>query len=383
MKKSILVKGGSSNFRKVLVIVQFSLSIMLIICTGIIYSQLLYIQNKDLGFNNKDLIYIRSNTDIDKNFVLLKKEILQNPDVLNMTRTYQMPSYNLLSTRGEWEGKTEEQDVNFNVSIADFDYVKTFGINIIEGRNFSREFSTDTVNVILNEEAVKQMGLESPIGKTMTLWWGDAGSKIIGIAKNYHFMPLSEEIEPLALVLDPEMYEYIVIKINPEDYFNTIKEIQKIWNRNIPDSPFEYNFLDEDYERIYRRHSRTGNLLKYFTLLAIFISCLGLFGLASFITEQRTKEIGVRKTLGGSVTQIIALLSKEFVKWVVIAFVIASPLAWYFMRLWLQGFVYRTHILWWIFALAGILSLIIALLTVIYQAYKTANNNPIESLRYE
>jgi len=297
-----------------------------------------------------------------------------------MTRTFQLPSYNRYSAPVEWEGKTPDQNIAFNISLVDPDYLDTLKLELVQGRNFSDEFSTDKSNYILNEEAVKQMGLELPIGK-----WLEFGEKgeIIGVVKNYHYMPFTYEIQPLILYYNPSYYRYTMLRISGDDIPQTLGFLENTWTKFAPEFPFEYHFLDEDYEQIYRTEHRLGELLRYFTFLAIFISCLGLFGLASFMAEQRTKEIGIRKVLGATISSIMRLLSREYTKWVLLANILAWPVAYLGMRKWLQGFAYQVDINILTFVLAGLLTLVIALLTVSYQAIKTAVANPVEALHHE
>ncbi len=380
LKGSSQSSSGSPIFRKVLVVFQFSLSIILIICTAIISSQLQYIRNSDLGFERENLIYIGMNDTVAQNYEAIKSEMIQNPTIMKLTRTFQIPSYNRYSASADWEGKDPSQTINLNISIVDPDYLDTLKLELIEGRNFSWDLSTDKSHCLLNEEAVKQMGLDSPVGK-----WLDHGERgeIIGVVKNYHFMPFSYEIQPLMLLYNPQNFRYAMIRISGMNIPQTLGSIEKVWNKFAPEYPFEYNFLNEDFEKIYKNEMRMGEVFRYFTFLAVFISCLGLFGLASFMAEQRTKEIGIRKILGASVSGITILLSKEFTKWVVVANAIAWPVAYFAMNKWLQGYAYRVNISLLTFALAGVLALIISILTVSYQAIRAALANPVESLRYE
>ena len=380
LKSSYRSSGSSSILRKVLVVFQFSLSIFLIISTTVIYSQLQYIQSKDLGFNKENLIYAGINEGIRNNYEAIKNEMLRDPQILKMTRTFQLPSYNRYSAPVEWEGKAPDQNINFNISVVDPDYLDTMGLELIQGRNFSYEFSTDTSKYILNEEAVKQMGLDSPIGK-----WLEFGGKgeIIGIVKNYHYMPFTYKIEPLILYYNPSYFRYTMLRIRGNDIPQTMGFLENIWGKFAPEFPFEYHFLDEDYERIYRTEQRLGELFRYFTFLAIFISCLGLFGLASFMAEQRTKEIGIRKVLGATVSGVTLLLSREYTKWVLLANILAWPFAYFAMHKWLQGFAYQVEMSVLTFVIACLLTLATALLTVSYQAIKASIANPVEALRHE
>ena len=253
-------------------------------------------------------------------------------------------------------------------------------LELVEGKDFSWNLSTDTSNYILNEEAVNQMGIDSPVGKWMNTW---EKGEIIGVVKNYHYMPFTYEIEPLILRYNPSLYRYAMVRISGVNVPQTIGFLEKLWGRFAPEYPFEYHFLNEDYDLIYQNERRMSEIFKYFTLLAIFISCLGLFGLASFMAEQRTKEIGIRKVLGATVSGITILLSKEFTKWVLTANVIAWPIAYFAMSKWLKGFAYRADISLLTFVLAGMLALFIAVLTVGYQAIRAAVADPMDALRYE
>jgi putative ABC transport system permease protein len=380
LKGSFRSSSANPTFRKVLVVFQFSLSIILIICTAIIYSQLQYIQKRDLGFDRENLVYMGMNDSIAQNYEAIKNEMLQNPRILNVTRTFQIPSYNKYSADADWEGKNPSQQIMLNISLVDPDYLDTMKLELVAGRNFSWDLPTDTSNCILNEEAVKQMGLDSPVGKWLRHF---AKGEIIGVVKNYNFMPLRYEIQPLMLLYNPQNFRYAMIRIRGTDIPQTLSFLGKLWNKFAPEYPFEYHFLNEDFEEIYKSESRMGEVFRYFTFLAVFISCLGLFGLASFMAEQRTKEIGIRKVLGASVSGITILLSKEFTKWVVVANAVAWPVAYFAMNTWLQGYAYRVRLSLLTFALAGALALIVSILTVSYQAVRAALADPVESLRYE
>ncbi len=264
----------------------------------------------------------------------------------------------------------------------DYDFFKTFGMNMKEGRSFSRNFSLDENNgVILNETAINAMGLQSPVGKRLSIrnWQGT----IIGVVQDYNFKSLHNKIEPLILVMVNRQLNYLFVRIKSQDISNTIKFLRNKWESYNLQYPFEYGFVDTLLDNLYKNEEIVKTLFNYFTFLAIFISCLGLFGLAFYLTEQRTKEIGIRKVLGASVSKIVSMLSKEFLKWVLIANILAWPVAYYFMDKWLQNFAYRTNLKIWMFLFSGVLALLIALLTVSYQAIKAARANPADSLRYE
>jgi ABC-type antimicrobial peptide transport system permease subunit len=372
--------GGGTRLRKVLVVFQFSLSIMLIISTLVIDSQLQYLQEKDLGFDRENLVYIEMGPRIGENFDAVKSELISHPGIRNITRTFQVPSYNRLSAPAEWSGKTPDQDIIFHVSIVDYDYIETLGLELVEGRNFSRDFSTDTRNFILNQEAVRKTGLRYPVGHDFGVW---EEGQIIGVVKDYNFMPLSFTIEPLVLALRSDLYRYAMVQMEGPDLPGAINHMEATWQSFDPDFPFEYHFLNDDFDLIYRSETRMGKLVRYFTVLAIFISCLGLLGLTSFMTEQRTREIGIRKLLGASVSGIVTLLLRDFSRWVLLANLVAWPAAYYAMWSWLQAYAYQVAIGVAGFVLAAVLALLLAVFTVGFQALKAAIADPVKALHYE
>jgi putative ABC transport system permease protein len=370
-------KGGS--LRKILVVVQFSLTIALITATAVIYLQLHFMRTKDLGFNKDHMLLFWTG---HAKAEVLRETLKQNPNVLDITFS-QSPTAALYGFAGfDWEGRNPEQDIKLYPVNVDYDYIKTFKIEMAEGRFFSRKFSTDALNsAVLNETAVKIMGLESPIGKRIS--YREQDRKIIGVIKDYHVTPLHNRIEPMILWI-PEEYHHVCVRINPENVSGTLKFMQKAWlSLAARGYDFEYEFLDSRINGFYSSERKTGVVFRSFTLLAVFIACLGLFGLASFTAEQRTREIGIRKVLGASVSGIVLILSREFTRWVIIANVIAWPVAYFTMRKWLSGFAYRIDLGWEIFGFSALLALVIAIITVSYQSIKAATANPVESLRYE
>ncbi len=377
-----LAKG--SRLRNSLVIFQFTLSITLIICTAIVYSQLKYIQNKDVGLDKENLLYILMEGESKYRYKTVKKELLKHPGIRSVSACHILPS-EIYVWAGylDWEGRLPDQQVYFAYSFVDFDYIPTFKMEIKTGRNFSLEFPTDKDNFILNEEAVRQMNLESPVGKQFTL--RRHKGTIIGVVKDFNFQHLGNKIAPLVLSSADwgEKKRYLVMRISPGNPTRMIDHLRKVWNRVNPGFAFDYHFFDETYDRLYRNEKRLGKILFYFSFLAIFISCLGLFGLASFLAERRTKEIGIRKTLGASVPGIAVMLSKKFTGLVVLSNVIGWPIAYYIMKNWLGHFAYRTGIGIEIFLLGGITALSIAWLTISYQSIKAALANPVDALRYE
>ncbi|UCH93804.1 MAG: ABC transporter permease [Candidatus Aminicenantes bacterium] len=374
---------SKSLSRKILVVTQFSLSLIMIIGTFIVYKQLDYMRNKKLGYNKENLVYIVMRGDFFKKYDAIKNDLLQHPGILGVTRSTAIPSYgNVFSnSKWRWKGQNPKEEVLMHGNFVGYDYFKTFGMKIKEGRSFSKEFSTDQSAVVLNEEAVKRMEVTSPIG--MELVNGDNKYTIVGIVKNYHFRSLHKKIEPLVLIFAPGFCRGLIARIKSGDIPSSIGFLEKKWKQFASDYPFNYGFLDKRLDRLYRAEQQVGTLFKYFTVLTIFISCLGLFGLASFMAERRTKEIGIRKTLGASVTGITLMLSKEFSRLVLFANIIGWPIAYFAMNKWLQNFAYRTAVSLEIFIFGGILALMIAWLTISYQSIKAALINPVEALRYE
>ena len=383
LKGTIRTGTRSALFRSVLVVTQFALSIVLIIGTGVIYTQLDYIRNKKLGFDKEHLIYIVMRGNIGQSYDALKSELTQNPNILGVTAASGLPTYIGSSTSGfDWEGKNPDDDILMHYNEVDFDYFETLKMEMAEGRSFSRAFPSDTVSaVIVNEEAVRVMGVESPLETRFEA--GGEEVNIVGVVKDFHFKPIDTKIEPIVIALDPDDTNFMFIRVHPTGLSATLAYLEETWKTVIPDYPFEYNFLDEAYDRIYRAEENLGSLVNYFSVLAIFIACLGLFGLASFTAEQRSREIGIRKVLGASVPGLTVSMCREFIKLVVIANVLAWPIAYYALQNWLEGFAYRTDIDWGLFVLTGVLALVIATFTVSYQAVKAARANPVEVLRYE
>jgi ABC-type antimicrobial peptide transport system permease subunit len=380
--KGVINKNpGNTGFRRSLVIFQFSLSILLIICTLIVKMQLKYIQNKNLGFSKDNIGYFMFPTrPSDPKLESLKKELINNPDILCVTRAWN-PFYNEGTMNGfSWAGKKEGDDVYFHMIGADVDYAKTYKLELKEGRFFSSEFSTDNTAIVINEEAAKILGFRNPIGEIITT---SRGSKlhIIGVVKDFHIQSLHYKIGPLIMQIGSSNNFYI--KMKPDKIISTVDFIKTTFKSFDPGLPIDFHFLDDDYDNLYRTERRMGKIFSYFSLLAIIISCLGLIGLSSFMTERRTKEIGIRKINGAKSNEIFSLLSREYIICVCISIIIACPIAWYAMNKWLQNFAYRIDITWVVFALAGIFALLIALLTVSWQSYRAASKNPVEALRYE
>jgi len=371
-----------SFLRRALVVTQFAVAIILIIGTFILYKQLNYIRNKELGFNRQHVISLPMNRAVSENFQAFKNEIVQNPQVVHVTSATSRPTRVGNINPVYWEGRGPDQYETMRFVAMEYDYINTFEMEIVEGRDFSREYPTDSQNYIVNEAAVKFMGLKEPLGKLFSIWQDEG--KIIGVVKDFHSRPLHEEIEPLVLTLTQNWsHNFIFIRMLPDNISQTMGYLEGAWKKFSPNYPFDYLFLDEAFEQLYRTDQRTGIIFKYFSILAIFISCLGIFGMAAYMIEQRTKEIGVRKVLGASVSNIVALVSKEFVILLALANGIAWPLAYLLMNKTLNNYAYRTNITFWIFLLAGVLASAIALLTVSFHAFKAARTEPVNALRYE
>ncbi|MFH1942148.1 MAG: ABC transporter permease [bacterium] len=384
-----VLKGGlsagakSALFRKVLVLTQFSLSILLIVSTVFINKQLHFMQSKKLGYDKEHVVYLPLRGDTIQSYGVLKDRLRQDPHIVNASGTNHPPtSIGSNSGGADWEGKDPNLNVLISQNAVDFDYIETMRIEMAEGRPFLESFSTDTSTAFLvNEEVVRIMGVASAVDNRFR-FQGTEGT-IVGVMKNFHFQSVRYEIEPLAIYCRPQWMNYLTIRLAPGDMQESLDVVKSIWESTVPNYPFEYRFLDQDFDRMYRGEVRLGSLLQTFTILAIVVACLGLFGLASFTAEQRTKEIGIRKVLGASVPGVMVLLAKEFVKWVCIANAIAWPIAYFILRSWLQDYAYRAPLSWWVFAGSGILALVVALLTVSYQSVRAALANPVDSLRYE
>ncbi len=377
-------KSRRSNFRRILIVTQFVLSIMLIIGTLVVSKQVDFMMNSKLGYEKEHIVYLIKRGNLSSQYDAFKTELLKNQNIIGVTGSSDIPTYSVHSTGAfTWEGRNPEVNFPIHQFSIDHDYIKTFEMQIVEGRDFSREFPVDASieSFIVNESAVKAMGLENPIGKNFSLY--DHTGKIVGVVADFHYKSFQTKVEPLCMRIDPRWIHYLFIKVKSENIRESINSIESIYNNFNPDYPFELAFLDEAVEGLYNSEKRTMQIFSQLTLIAIMISCLGLFGLAAFITQQRTKEIGIRKVLGGSISNVIGLISREFILLVSVANIIAWPVAYYLMDNWLQNFAYKTEIGWWIFLFAGGSALIIALLTVSSQAIKAAIANPVEALKYE
>ena len=389
LKGILKFKAGATYFRKGLVVFQFALSIILILGMIVIYRQINFINNKNLGFAKEDLLYMPLEGPMAKNFMAFKEELLKQPGIKNISSAQSSPLEVGSSTQGvRWPGKDTTKLILFSNNPITYDYLKTMGIELIGGRDFDPSFSLDTMNYLVNEAAARKIGYQDPVGKELTMW-GDKGT-IIGLMKDFHHNSLHVPIEPLILrlfkgswVSEGGYWGNVIIRTENGKSKQAIASMEKVFKQFNPGFPFKYYFTDDEIAKNYKAEHTVSKLSKYFAFLAIFISCLGLFGLVTFTAEQKTKEIGIRKVLGASVTGIVRMLSKDFLKLVLIATIIAFPVAWWLMHTWLDDFAYRIDIGWWVFVVAGIAALLIALLTISFQSIKAAIANPVKSLRTE
>lgn len=370
--------------RKGLVIAQFAISTALIIGTIIVYTQMSYMRNRELGFNKEQVLIIE--TQREKKRDALFQSISRLPNVKATSLSGSVPGSGHPGAYSEVENiKGDLQITNLDLYFVDFDYIPLYNIKMVAGRAFNREFKTDSNEaMIVNEATTRLLGYHTPdqaVGKRFKQW-GHEG-KIIGVIKDFHYKSLQTPIKPLSIRMEWNSFSMLSIKLNPANVQKTIASIEKEFKTLIPNRPFSYYFLDEFFDRQYRNEERFGRLFMNFAILAIFISCLGLLGLASYSTMQRTREIGIRKVMGASVSNIINLLSRDFLKLVIMSFFIAVPVAWYFMHKWLSDFAYRISISWWVFVMAGLLAIMIAVITISVQAFRAAVANPVKSLRTE
>jgi putative ABC transport system permease protein len=379
----------TSSLRSFLVIFQFAVSIILLAGTFIVNKQLQYIQDKKLGFQKENIVYAPITGNSASRYKTMKEELLKNPDILAVSAKDCLPTTTLRNLVDfYWDDKKPDQEVMMELTGVDYQYFEQLNIGLLAGRSFSEAFPGDASSAfVLNEEAVKQTGLESPIGKKFATW--NKSGTIVGIIKNTNFKSLHEKPNPQVYHVMNNIQEeagltgVMLIKLNGMKQAEALSFFEKTWKNLNSDTPFEYHFLDQTYDQLYASERRINLIFSYFSILAILIACLGLLGLALYSADQRTKEIGIRKVNGAKISEVLVMLNKDFVKWVAIAFVIATPIAYYAMHKWLQNFAYKTELSWWIFALAGVLALGIALLTVSFQSWKAARRNPVEALRYE
>jgi putative ABC transport system permease protein len=392
LKGKLGTGGKSRSFRRFLVVAQFTISVVLIIGTFVIRNQLHYMRSQNLGFNKEQVVVIpMHDQNTWKAYEYIKTEFMNNPSVLSVAASSTVPGKPVVNIAYRLEGLPDDEHFSMDTFFADYDFLETMGIEVAEGRGFSKKFGTDEESAfMLNEAAVRELNWQSALNKQV-IWPSDLRRKdaivkkgqVVGVVKDFHVVSLHENIGPVLLQVRPSSFRYISARISPENIPDTLSFFRKMWSRLSPVFPFEYTFLDEDFDRLYRADEKVGRIVGIFSLLAIIVACFGLFGLASFAAEQRTKEIGIRKVLGASVPGIILLLSREFTKWVLVANILAWPIAYFSMNRWLQNFAFKKGIGVEVFILSGLVAVAIALATVSYQSIKAAISDPINSLRYE
>lgn len=387
LKGKFVNSASATGLRKALVVFQFMISVGLVVATIVIHQQMNFLRDQPLGFNKDQQIIIPLH---GNDYSTIKNELVQNSQISKVAGTDYYPGITNQTTRSLYRANQSVDDVRrqVNTNRVSPEFMQTMGFELAAGRMFSREFPADTNNrIIVNEATLRKFAipLEKAIGQKLNFDWQGSTIpyEVVGVLKDFHYEDLHKQIEPYAFMLNNRWFNYAVVHVNAADVSSVLPSIEKTWKATNPNEPFEYSFLDDDFQRNYESDARTSRIVNTFTIISIFISCLGLFGLAAFAAQQRTKEIGVRKVLGASVSSIVGLLSKDFLKLVLIAIVIASPIAWYAMNHWLADFAYKVDISWWVFALAGLAAVTIALITVGYQSVKAALMNPVESLRSE
>ena len=372
-------------FRKGLVVFQFSIAIILIISTTLILNQMSFIQNKKLGISKEQTVGIDLKGPDQRKADVFLKELGRNPSVigasLNNFSFKSMPTITLLP-----EGAAQNELTACNVFSADENFLKIMKIQVVAGRDFSKDFPSDEKDAfIVNEAAVKSFGWKTPkgaLGKRVDWAFGKTG-KIIGVVSDFNYASLHEHVEPLLINIYRPWFKTITLRLKSDNITATMKELETTWRNTSPENPFKYSFLEDDFDSLYKSEKNMRAVLSAFTFLSVLVACLGLFGLAAFTIKQRFKEISIRKVLGASINGVVGLLSKDFLKLVLISIVIASPIAWYAAHKWLQDFAYKVEISWWIFVIAGVMALAIAFFTVCFQALRAATANPVKSLRAE
>ncbi|GAB3316579.1 ABC transporter permease [Larkinella ripae] len=382
LKGTLKFGVGAALFRRALVIFQFTLSIFLIIGMLAVTYQMDYIRTKNLGLDRENVLYVPLESETYNRMEAFRRNLIRTPSIASASVTMSLPM-NIQGTSGDltWPGKKPNANANIATMSVGYDFIKTMNITLVNGRDFSSDRKADSVSYIINEAAAKMMGMKNPVGQQVGFWMGKG--PIIGLMKDFHLQSLHSPIMPLILTLIPVNTSYLLVRTEKGKTTEALDELERLTKEFNPNYPFEYHFLDEAHERMYRSEQQVNTLINYFGTLAILISCLGLFALAAFTAEQRMKEIGVRKVLGASVGSLVSLISRDFLKLVLVAMVLASPLAWWAIQKWLETFQYRVELSWWLFATAGLLAVLIAFLTVSYQSVKAALANPVKSLRSE
>jgi putative ABC transport system permease protein len=387
------VKRHKFKLVNLLVTVQFTLCIILIVSSIMMNKQTRFMENQNTGYAKDELITIPLNMHVgeginNNRFVLFSEELKKYPGIKNVSLSFSSPA-SIITDKADvsWEGKPEGENVMMNWESISYDYFKTIGIKLIQGRSFSPDFPNDIVNwdtrncsFIINESAVEEMEIADPVGKEFKVW--AFHGPIVGVVEDYNFKSLHSEIGPVFYMMSPIFFNVIVIRMTPPNH-QLIKNIEEVWNKFVPDYPLEIDYVNIQVHSLYKSDQNLANILNVFSILTILIACMGLFTLTILSVNHRTKEIGIRKVIGAKIVEVMLMLIKNSIKWVVIAFIIGTPLAWYIINKWLENFAYKTTIDWWIFSLAGLIAILIALITVSFHSWKAARRNPVEVLRYE
>ncbi len=383
---NFIVNQGKTSIKKLLIITQFSAAMILIICTLIIFNQLNFIQREDLGFNKEQLVGVNMNSlQVVRNYSILKNSLLSDSYIVGVAGASGIPPNAYQYSNITVIGDSTRSPVTMKNFFVTGDFINVLGLKIIKGRGFPHDFtSTKKPDLILNETAVKALGLNDPIGTELNNGWGEFNGTVVGIVKDFHFKSARDKIEPVIIThVDSTNIFNLVVRITPNNIPSTLFNMEKKWKAINPEWPFVYHFVDEDFNHLYRKDIQTGHTISFFSILALLISCVGLFGLVAFMTENRIKEIGIRKINGAGMKDILMLISGNFFRWILIAFIISAPVAYYFMFHWLRNFAYRISIHWWVFGMAGLLALFIAGITISFKTIQAARMNPVDILRYE
>lgn len=382
LKGSLQFSNKAVLFRQGMVIFQFTVSTILIIGTLVVYSQVQYFKNKNLGLDRENVLYVALEGELYHKVRAFKHELSAAASIQSVTAASHSPlAVGIMAPDLEWPGKRPDEKISFDVVMADYGFLRTMNIQLKAGRDFSRQFATDSANILINEEAARRMNLPQPVGQRIRFWGRDG--VIAGVVKDFHAHSLHSPIEPLLITLRPENTGMLFVRTAPGQTARAIAHLEQCVRKYNPAYPFEYHFLDQDYEHMYKSETVVGTLTNYFTVLAIFISCLGLFGLSLFKAEQRRKEISIRKVMGASGTQVVVMLWADFLKPVLVAFGVAAPVGWYLMTQWLGNFAYHVVVSWQMVAAAGLACLLITLLAVSFQSVRAALQHPVKSLQRE
>lgn len=384
LKGTFSFNARAINLRKSLVVIQFVLSLILLVATIVISQQINFLQTKNLGYDRENVIYIPLEGDLVKNYDLFRKEASATPGVKAVDRCSQFPhTMGFRAAAVEWDGAGLKSNIIFNMASVGFDFVDAMKLQLKEGRGFSRDIPGDSMNFLVNEEAVRQMGIKDPVGHQLTIWGSKKGT-VVGVLKDYHTGSLRVKIDPLILdVKETLNFGTILVRTNAGETVLALENLEKVWQKLNPDFPFQYSFMDQHYGNMYTSENIIGKLSNVFAFLAVAISCMGLLGLAMFSAEQRRKELSIRKILGASISNIITRFSNDFIKLIFIALIVAIPVSWFIMIQWLKGFAYSVELNWWMFALAAVGTIVLTMLTISVQAITSAMENPADNLRSE